>query len=229
MKVPTRHEVKKAYFVALRDAWFLWNTERLATVEANLRAVGSTQADIDAMFYYRFSYFRKRVERVVPPPSVHYWRVRKVFETFGSMVDSSSGMPLFNKAAWQKADNVHVEILAGFAADPPGVPFYFYHMDAKGEPKLDALGNPLLDCSRGSNDTECAHKQIIATFGTWSAGVRMTDALLREWRHRYNQGVSERRRLGFPKLGHYDTWLVDSLQLLVEANPRRSPALPRLV
>ena len=50
---------------------------------------------------------------------------------------------------------------------------------------------------------------------TWSAGE--TDCLLREWRHRYNQGVSERRRLGFPKLGFYDTWLIDSLQLLVEA------------
>jgi hypothetical protein len=46
----------------------------------------------------------------------------------------------------------------------------------------------------------------------------MTDSLLREWRHRYNQGVSERRRLGFPKLGHYDSWNIDSLQLLVEAN-----------
>ena len=46
----------------------------------------------------------------------------------------------------------------------------------------------------------------------------MTDAVLREWRHRYNLGVSERRRLGFPKLGHVDTWLEDSLQLLVEEN-----------
>ena len=147
-----------------------------------------------------------------------YWRARKVFETFGPIVDSATGKPLFNAAAWKKADNVLAEILAGYASDPPGVDFYSYRMDARGEPKLDTLGNPLLDCSRGSNDTECAHKQIVTTFGTWAAGVRMTDALLREWRHRYNQGVSERRRLGFPKLGFYDTWLVDSYQLLVEAN-----------
>ena len=40
----------------------------------------------------------------------------------------------------------------------------------------------------------------------------------REFRHRLNHGVSERRRLGFPRLGHVDTWLVDSLQLLVEEN-----------
>jgi hypothetical protein len=39
-----------------------------------------------------------------------------------------------------------------------------------------------------------------------------------EWRHRYNQHVSEHRRFGFPKIGHSDTWLIDSLQLLVERN-----------
>jgi hypothetical protein len=39
-----------------------------------------------------------------------------------------------------------------------------------------------------------------------------------EWRHRFNQRISERRRLGFPKLGHYDTWLIDQYQLLVLAN-----------
>ena len=42
--------------------------------------------------------------------------------------------------------------------------------------------------------------------------------MLREWRHRYNHRISERRRLGFPKVGHYDTWLIDKLQLLIEQN-----------
>ena len=30
--------------------------------------------------------------------------------------------------------------------------------------------------------------------------------------------MSERRRHGFPKTGHYDKWLIDSLQVLVEEN-----------
>ncbi len=39
-----------------------------------------------------------------------------------------------------------------------------------------------------------------------------------EWRHRYNQHVSEQRRLGFLRIGHYDTWLIDYLQIIVEHN-----------
>ena len=50
----------------------------------------------------------------------------------------------------------------------------------------------------------------------------MSDALLAEFRHRYNQRCSERRRAGFPKLGHYDTWLVDKLQRLVELNHNKA-------
>jgi hypothetical protein len=39
-----------------------------------------------------------------------------------------------------------------------------------------------------------------------------------EFRHRYNCYVSELRRIGYPKLGHFDTWLIDLLQRLVEQN-----------
>jgi hypothetical protein len=46
----------------------------------------------------------------------------------------------------------------------------------------------------------------------------MSDVLMAEWRHRYNQHVSERRRLGFPRIGHSDTWLIDYLQIIVERN-----------
>ena len=168
--------------------------------------------------YYNVDYFRKRVERIVLPPSKLYWRVRAVFELYGNKCDSKTGLPLFNKAAWKKANNLLQEILAGNASDPPGCLFYQQQLNAKGEPAFDELGFPLLDCNRGTNDTECVHKQILTTFGTWCTGMEMSDALMAERRHRYNQHVSERRRLGFPKLGHSDTWLIDSLQLLVEHN-----------
>jgi hypothetical protein len=105
-----------------------------------------------------------------------------------------------------------------YASDPPGVQFYFQSVNAKGEPAFDEHRFPLLDCSRGTNDVENSHKHIIATFGTWCTGLEMADCLLAERRHRYNHKVLERRRTGFPRLGHYDTWLIDKLQLLVEHN-----------
>ena len=173
------------------------------------KAKGKTDDEIQSMRYFKFKYFRERIPRRVPPPSQHYWRVRKVFETFGPMVDSKTGIPLFNDRAWAKADNVLNEILMGYCADPPGYFPYHQRLNVRGEPKYDQDGIALLDCSRGTNDTECAHKQIITAFGSWVTGIEMSDTLLREHRHRYNHRISERRRLGFPRIGHYDTWLID--------------------
>ena len=112
------------------------------------------------------------------------------------------------------------EILAGNASGPCGVGFYSQQLTAGGEPAYGSHEHALLDldCSRGSNDTECAHKQFITTFGMWNTGVEMSDVLMAEWRHRYNAHVSERWRLGFPVIGHYDTWLIDYLQIIVKRN-----------
>ena len=71
---------------------------------------------------------------------------------------------------------------------------YFRSVNAKGEPAFDEHRLSLLDCSRGTSDAENSHKHIIATLGT--------DYLLAEQRHRYNNKVPERRRTGFPRLGH---------------------------
>ena len=134
------------------------------------------------------------------------------------MLDGKTGAPLFNDTAWKKAKCVLDEILAGHCADPPGMQFYFQSLDVHGKPAFDEHGIPLLDCNRGTNDTENTHKQIITTFGTWNCGVEMSDYLMAERRHRHTHLVSERRRSGFPVLGHFDTWLIDRLQLLVEQN-----------
>lgn len=174
--------------------------------------------EIESMMYYDFAYFRQRVPRRVPPPSVHYHLVRAVYEVFGDKKDAKTGVPLFGPSSWKKANGVLKDILAGFAADPPGVIFYHQKLNDAGEPMFDQYGIALVDCSRGTNDTECVHKQIITTFGTWCAGIEMSNCLILEFRHRYNHRASERRRAGFPKLGHFDTWLIDKLQRLYELN-----------
>jgi len=82
------------------------------------------------------------------------------------------------KQAAKKVNNVLKEILAGNASDPCGMVFYSQQLTAKGEPAYDSHDHAILDCSHGSNDTECAHKQFITTFGTWNTGVEMSDVLI---------------------------------------------------
>ena len=217
-KVPIHHANKKGYFHALQEAWYAWDPEVLLAVQAVLLSKGMTQKEIDDKMYYDVAYFRARVPRLVLPASKLYWRVRAVYELYGNMLDSETKKPLFNKTNWARARNVLQDILAGYASDPPGFEFYTYRLNKCGEQQLDADGLHLITCNRGTNDTENFHKQVITAFGTWTTGVEMADRLLAERRHRYNHNVSERRRLGFPKIGHYDTWRIDSLQTLVEHN-----------
>jgi hypothetical protein len=96
-----------------------------------------------------------------------------VYELYGPKVDSITKMPLFGMTAWAKAKNVLKDILVGYALDPPGYSFYTQHLDNKGELAFDSLGIALINCNCGANDTECVHKQIITTFGTWHVGVEM--------------------------------------------------------
>ena len=82
-KVPVKHCFKKGYFVALRNAWYIFNPEALAHLNAELAKDDLIEAEIEAKMYCNFAYFRKRVPRLVPPPEEHYRRVRAVFALYG--------------------------------------------------------------------------------------------------------------------------------------------------
>ncbi|HIF21963.1 MAG TPA: hypothetical protein EYQ27_08660, partial [Gemmatimonadetes bacterium] len=71
-----------------------------------------------------------------------------------------------------------------------------------------------------SVDNETGRRDELHTLGlpAYVLRVEMSDSLLAWWRHCYIQHISERRRLGFPKIGHSQTWLIDKVQLLVEQN-----------
>lgn len=215
-KVPIRHEYKKAYFVALMHAFFIWNEKKLNNVKAKLKENGQmTDDDIDDLMYFCPEFFQKRVERVVPPPKQLYHHVRAVYVTFGSKIDSATTKPLFNAAAWAKANNVLKEIQRGYYSDPPGFNFYSFALDKDGNKKIDKFGIPLLRCSRGTNLVENVHKSYSSTFRA-ACGFELGDCMLAERRHRRNIRMAERRIASYPHLGHYNTWLVDELQLLVE-------------
>ena len=217
-KVPTKHEAKKGYFVALRDAFMVWNPKKLKELENKMRDGGMSDEDIEAEKFYNCRVYRGCVDRYVPSPKILYWRVRAVYTVYGNMIDSKTKSPLFNAAAWKKADNVLKEIRGGFYSDPPGIALYTKRLRANGTVMRNKYHMEMLECLRGTNRTEAYHKNLITTFGSWCTGVEMSDCLLAERRHRHNHKCSEKRRWGFPKIGHFDTWKIDQLQNLTLDN-----------
>jgi hypothetical protein len=118
------------------------------------------------------------MERMILPPRQLYWRVRAVYVRFGNKIDSKTGLPLFNKNAWKKANkNLLTEILLGFYSDPPGIDFYMLHRGEDGLPKTNKYGLQLLHCSRGTNDVENIHKHY-ATMFRYATGIELGDCLL---------------------------------------------------
>lgn len=217
-KVPVKHEAKKGYFVALREAMLPWDVNGIRELETKMRESGMEAEEIEAQKYYNARLFRECVQRRVPPPNELYWRVRAVYALYGNIVDSKTKKPLFNKKAWKKANNVLLDILAGYYSDPPDLDFYTKKLGKSGEVVQNRYGLDVVECFRGTNRTESYHKNLTVTFGRWHVGIEMSDCLLAERRHRHNHKCSERRRHGFPIVGHFNTWIIDQLQNLVREN-----------
>ena len=170
------------------------------------------------MMYYNSSILKSCIDRRVPPPSKLYWWARAVFAMFGHQKDAKSGKSLFNTNAWTKVKNVLAEMLKGNALDPSGVFFYMQQLDNNGNVLKNKYGMELLTCNRGTNDTENYHKQIVIMHNAWTTRIHMSDCLLDNHDHCLNNNCFKRKHFNFPQVGHYDTWLIDLLQLLVQRN-----------
>jgi hypothetical protein len=216
-KVPVRHEYKKAFKVALSRAWLQWDKLKLDKVSDTLKENGWTDANISNKRYFQHSFFAEQVRRVQLPPHQQYMQVGAVFVKFGNKIDSKMRMPLFNKVAWGKAKNILKDILLGYYSDPPGSNFYQYQLNADGMPKVDKYGIKLIRCCCGTNDVENIHKHYHTIF-RYTAGIELGDFLLAERRHRHNNRTAVRRIPDYPDVGHYNTWQIDKLQIIVEKN-----------
>ena len=74
-KVPTKHEAKKAYYVALSEAFMIWNPEKLEELTSTMRASGLQDEDVRLHRYFNKRLFCDCVDRHCPAPSILYWRV----------------------------------------------------------------------------------------------------------------------------------------------------------
>ncbi|KAL7508031.1 hypothetical protein ACHAXN_007607 [Cyclotella atomus] len=216
--IPVHHTDKKGYKNALKNAFFVWHPTQMDELKSRMKAAGMDDAEIESAQYFRPTLFHDCVERIVPPPKLLYWRVRAVFALFGKMKDSKTNAPLFNANSWKKANNVLHEILAGFYSDPPGVALYRKKVSEDGAIMKNKYDMDVIECMRGTNGTKAVHKGLARIFGGWNMGVEMSSYVLAWIRHCYNHRCSEHKPMGFPIIGHFDTWLVDLLQNLVYKN-----------
>ena len=141
-----------------------------------------------------------------------------MYALYGNMIDSATSKPLFNKNAWGKANRVLKDILLGYYSDPPGIEMYNKKLNHDGSVKKNKYGMEMIECMRGTNRTEAYHKNLVMTFGGHHTGLEMSAVHMGERRHMHNHNCSELRQWGFPRIGHYDTWLIDQLQNLVMKN-----------
>jgi len=219
-QVPMHHTMKKSFFFAFMEAWYAWDPAKFALVVEKLKEEGNSEKEVEELYFFNTAIFLGCCPRIVPPPSVLYWRVRAVFAFFGPMICPNTGKPLFNDRAWGKANNLLKEVLMGYGSDVPGESYYRFLLDSNGEIARNRIGLRMVQCCRGTSDVEASHRQLRVTYRNWEMGIELSDCLLSEFRHRYNHRISERRVAGFPKIGHFDTWLIDLCQNLVARNHR---------
>ncbi|GFH43535.1 hypothetical protein CTEN210_07273 [Chaetoceros tenuissimus] len=219
-KLMMKHSHRKAFYVALSEAFFQWSEQDLAVLEAKLaEKKGMDRKAIYLCRYFKRKYFSKRCRRICLPPSRLYWRIRNVFEIFGSKCDVDTGKPLFSDGDWVKANTILKEVLHGYYSDPPGLNLYQFELTNKGEIKYDLLLQvPLLRCKRDTNALEGSHSHINNAFGPSACGPEIADAILAEHRHRSNLRACQKNLSNFPKIGHYNTWMIDAHVKVYERN-----------
>jgi len=181
VKVSKRHSASKEFSWRFRDAIFVCDEEDRQRVEAFLTSKGDTWEN---KMRSNPSWVLHRVRRLVPPPAVLHQIVKDLFEAYGTIICSNTGLPLFDDSTKQRAENVLKAIAAGHVSDPPGISFYF-------EMGKDKAGLPLYRCSRGTNSVEGGiHQNIIRKFGSFGASPHLADCVLADYRLRHNIDVS---------------------------------------
>ncbi len=57
---------------------------------------------------------------------------------------------------------------------------------------------------------------MVPVFGNNPVGIKLSDVILAEMRHRMNIRAAIKNQPSYPCFGHYDTWTVDQLQNVYE-------------
>ncbi|KAG6894804.1 hypothetical protein C0992_004572, partial [Termitomyces sp. T32_za158] len=215
--ISMQHGLRRPFARALRDAFFLYDQEDKATIEAFLATKG---VKWETMLQYHPKWLFQRVKRFVPPPEELFPRVSQVLQAFGSLQDSKTGMPLFNAKCWDIAKNALENIRRGYYSDPPGVTLYYPR-------KRDKFGLLRFRCCRGTNGIEGGiHQNIILWFGSFNAAPDFTLESLRDYALYHNLKVGTLNRTGVPYKGSFDIWTQNRISQLLDVTSTRFTSNP---
>ncbi|KAJ7579953.1 hypothetical protein C8J56DRAFT_1058250 [Mycena floridula] len=130
---------------------------------------------------------------------------------YGPLKDAATGLPLFNAAAWKTIKNILELIKGGYISDPPDVELY----SCLG---TDSNGLPIYSRGRGTNFTEGAvHRPIRHCLPIGGASPRHTSTRLKDFMLKHNLIVGTYNTTGQHYRGHYDLWLTNRRQRLLNS------------
>jgi hypothetical protein len=167
-------------------------------------------------------FIKKHCKHIVPPPKQLYGLVSNLFSTYGPLKDAQTGMPLFNSNAVQTAKNSLELVRKGYISDPPGVPLYYCNGMTK-------EGLPSYICCRGTNFTEGAvHRPIRKSMPFSGVSPRHTVNRLQDFKFKHNLQTGTRNMTGQRYEGHFDLWLINERQMLLNYSTIRQ-LIPEVV
>ncbi len=221
IKVPKEHGFRRPFACALRDAILIPDAVDKQHVSSYLASIGTSWDDV---LRFNASWLWKHCKRIIPPPEQLYPVVKEVYAAFGCLLDAKTKQPLFNSRAWRDAGNVLKAIKAGLLSDPPGVPLYFQIGTDKRHGNL-----PIYRCARGTNNAEGGvHHSGRRHLPISGVSARHASARLRDFVLMHNLVVGTLNRTGTVYKGHFDVWLINHLQLQLEATQHLIPEAQRL-
>ena len=115
--VPVKHEARKAFFMALHNAYLLWNKNKIEELEGNMTVAGMAEDKIKQERHHLPALYHRCVDWCVLHLKESCIRVQAVYAAMGYLIDSITGKLFFNMATWKRTDSVLSEILLGLYSD----------------------------------------------------------------------------------------------------------------
>jgi hypothetical protein len=145
LKISMRHGMSKDFMRRFRDFLFIIDAEDKKNVEAYLESIGST---CDTYMVEKPDFILERASRYIPPAHELLPVVNLLFEEYGPARCLKTGLPLFDKDAYDTSQRILTCIELGYVSDIPGGPPLYTEMGR------DVYGLMRYRCSRGTNSVE---------------------------------------------------------------------------